>query len=1113
MLQLIRSRANTGKSARVLQMIRANGQARKQILLVPDHASYAAEVDLCRACGDGGNRYAEVLTFRRLSRRVVAQTGGLERVTLDGGGKVLLMQRALQDVFSMLTVYRRPSQRAAFLRGFIDLVEELERYCVTPEQLMEQAVEAGGEVGDKFRDIALIYAAYMGRLSRDGVDLTDDMEKLNRKLRESDYLDGKDVYIDGFSHFTAQEEHAIALMLPIVHRLTVTLLGEADSRLEIFCTGNRAFDRLVRIAGTCGSAVEEVRLSAPEVTSALGHIERYTFGGGRARSGGAGELRLYEASTLYSEVEYAAAEIRRLAAEEGLRYRDIGVAVRNLADYEAAVENIFRRYEVPVYLSRRSDLLEKPLMTLVIAALEAVSGGFEYEDVFRCLKTGLAGLDDGECDLLENYVLKWEIHGAMWLRPTPWTGNPDGYCEEFSDVQRRRLEEVNAIRERVRPPFARLSEELRTARTARGKVLALYGFLEELKVQEQLTARTEGLIGEGRLQLADEYAQLWELVCRVMDQFVEILADAPVSNEEFLRLWKLMVGQYSVGTIPAAMDQVSFQQLDRNDRHQVKVLFLLGANDHVMPAVSRGGGILTEEEREVLLSQGLRLAPHGMDQMNLELQNIYGALVKPSRRLYVSWCAADSDGTALRPAFVVGRLRALFPDVPVQREGHEKSFRTAAPLPAIELAGEEPGGALWRYFAARPAWRGVLERMTRGAAMGRGRLSPAAVDTLYGRNIRMSASRIDKVRSCHFAYFMQYGLRLRERAPAGLDPAQIGTFLHYVLEHVARDAMAEGGFAHLPQERLRSLTKTHIDGYIAAAIGEVEEKEARFRYLLRRLRTTVYTVVENVWSELRASDFVPLRFELGFGGDGPLPAITIEEAERRLSVSGKVDRVDGWVRGDKLYLRVVDYKTGRKSFDLTDVRHGLNIQMLLYLFALEREGGQLFGKDIVPAGVLYLPARDVILNMDRGASPEAVQKAVDRELRRSGLVLRDAEVLSAMEHTALTEPRFLPLALDRQHNITRGIATAEELGKLSRYVDHLLHQVAREVTGGNIDADPCTYSEAESACTYCEFASACHFGDGGEDQAHYIYPIPREEFFREIAEEMEADKQASEIRG
>ena len=417
----------------------------------------------------------------------------------------------------------------------------------------------------------------------------------------------------------------------------------------------------------------------------------------------------------------------------------------------------------------------------------------------------------------------------------------------------------------------------------------------------------------------------------------------------------------------------------------------------------------------------------------------------------------------------------------------------------MELAGEEPGGALWRYFAARPAWRGVLERMTRGASMGRGRLSPSAVDTLYGRNIRMSASRIDKVRSCHFAYFMQYGLRLKERSPAGLDPAQIGTFLHYVLEHVAQDAMAEGGFAQLAPERLREITKEHIDGYISSTIGPVEEKEARFRYLLRRLRTTVYTVVENVSEELRASDFVPLRFELGFGGDGPLPAITIEEAERRLSVSGKVDRVDGWVKGDKLYLRVVDYKTGRKSFDLTDIRHGLNIQMLLYLFALEREGPALFGEKVVPAGVLYLPARDVLVTQRRGVTREALRSALDKELRRSGMVLGEPEVLQAMEHSALESPRFLPLTLGRDGSITKGIATAEELGKLSRYVDSILAEIARDLRAGVIAADPWARSEQESACTYCEFASACHFMDeDAEDCAKPLRPVTPAEFWDHV---------------
>jgi len=343
-------------------------------------------------------------------------------------------------------------------------------------------------------------------------------------------------------------------------------------------------------------------------------------------------------------------------------------------------------------------------------------------------------------------------------------------------------------------------------------------------------------------------------------------------------------------------------------------------------------------------------------------------------------------------------------------------------------------------------------------------------------------------------------LRAKERTSAGLDPAQIGTFLHYVLEHVTKDVVALGGFADLDRKKLKELTQKHTDDYITATIGKVDEREARFRYLLRRLRRTVETVVENVAEELSVSDFVPMAFELEFGGEGALDAITIHEGDTDLSVVGKVDRVDGWVKDGRLYLRVVDYKTGRKSFDLTDIYHGINIQLLLYLFALEREGKDYFGKEIVPAGVLYLPARDIVLNMDRATDEDTVRRAVEKELRRSGLLLHDREVLAAMEHDALSEPRYLPLALDKEHNITKGIASADQLGRLSRYVDELLHQVAREIGGGNINADPCYYSEAENACTYCEFASACHFAEADEsEQPRYVYPVKNDEFWQRLA--------------
>ena len=1101
MLQLIRGRANTGKSAYILDRIQEQGKERQQILLVPDHASYSAEVDLCRRCGAEGNQYAEVLTFRRLTRRVLTETGGFEELSLDNGGKVLMMYRAIQDVSSMLSVYRRPSQKAAFLQEFIDLAEELQRYCVSPEKMMAHSALSEGDAGNKFRDIALIYGAYLGRLSRDGVNLTDEMEKLNSRLVDSGYLQGKDIYLDGFSHFTAQEERAIGLMLSCAHRVTITLLGDAASQLEAFRAGNRAFDRLRELAKAQGSAVEELTLPPSPVNTPFDHLERCFFGRTEAWKGQCPEIEICEADTLYSEVEQTASRIRQLVASGEYRYREIGVAVRNLPDYEAAVESIFHRYQVPVYLSRRSDLLEKPLVTLLVASLEAVTNGFEYEDMFRYLKTGLAGIPDEDCDILENYVLKWDIRGAMWLREKGWTASPDGYGEEMNAEQERRLARVNAIRRQVCQPLGNLAQALHRSGTAAGMMTALYRFLEEIHLPEALQRRTERLRTEGRIQLAEEYRQLWELLCHVMDEFVEILGDSPMSGEEFIRVLKLVISQYSIGTIPAALDQVAFDQIAMNDRHRVRYLFLLGVNDHVLPAVQGEKGILSEEERDLLLDQGLRLAPYGLERMDLELQNIYAALVRPTDHLVLSYPVAASNGTALRPAFLIPRIRRIFPTVEIRHESTEKEYRLTAPMPALEASGQPGGEALRGWFARDQRWQAPLAAMARGASMTRGRLAPDAVSALYGRDFRMSASRIDKVRSCHFAYFMQYGLRAKERVRAGLDPAQIGTFLHYVLEHVLQDAGAAGGVSVLDQEKLRQLTRQHTDAYIRQAIGQVEERDARFRYLLHRLRGTVSTVVDNVCGELIHSDFVPVAFELEFGGSGPLPAITIQEAGYTLSVVGKVDRVDGWLKDGKLYLRVVDYKTGRKSFDLADIRHGLNIQLLLYLFALEREGSKLFGQDVVPAGVLYLPARDVILNMDRTADEQTLRRAFDKELRRSGLLLQDPQVLAAMEHSALEEPRYLPLALDKDHNITRGIASAAQLGKLSRYVDRLLHQVAREVGEGNIDADPCYRSETDNACLYCAFAAACHFSDGeAGDHTSPIYPLKPEEFWQQVDE-------------
>lgn len=1093
MLKIWVGRAGSGKSQKVLSEMQAKREKRGQVLLVPEHTSHEAEVDLCHALGETASRDAEVLSFRALANRVLSQTGGLSDFTLDNGGKLLTMRLALQEVHSQLKVFGKPSQRPAFLRQLTDLAEEFYAYEITPDKLYEQVADMEGAMGDKLRSVAMIYAAYDAKLHNDTMDARSRMQKLRDHMEQSDYLQGKDVYVDGFSYFNKQEESVLSVILRQANDVTVTLLGDRHDT-QLFGNALQQKERLLRMARECGVPCEVVYFTNTAATP-LTHLEQHFFGTDQTWDGETEQIQVYEAGTSFTEAEAVAAQILRLVRSGKYRFRDIAVSARNMDEYGPILENIFQRSGIPAYISRRSDILQKPILTLLLSAVDAVSGGFAYEDMFRYLKTGMAGISSEECDLLENYVICWDIRGSMWLREGDWTANPDGYGQELNDEQRSRLGEINRIRQKVKATLFPLSEGMKSLKSARDKAELLYIFAEQSGVPQTLREKADALLAGGQVQLAEEYQRLWSIFCDVLDQFVEILGDTEISGEEFAKLLRLVLTQYSVGTIPATLDQVKVSEITRNDRHNVRCLFLLGANDHVLPSVSNGNGILDEEDRMALQQHEILLSDATFDPLDNELQNIYACLAQPTDLLFVSYPTTDLNGAQMRPSFVVERIEKLFPQVKRQRE--DLSYRVEMAETALEMAGVDR--ELWQYFSALKPYRQAVLAMERAKQMQRGQLSPEAVRSLYGSSIRMSASRMDQVKKCHFGYFMQYGLRAKERKSAGFEAPEIGTFIHFLLENVTRDVMDKGGYGQVEKDELHRLVRHYMEQYIATEIDHYQEKSARFRYLFGRLRHTAMAIIENIAEELAQSDFKPMAFELDFSAKGDLPGITIHEGDTTLSVGGKVDRVDGWVHDGKLYLRVVDYKTGKKAFDLSDLQYGLGIQMLLYLFTLEKEGQAYFGMPVVPAGVLYLPARNEILRQERNISPEKLQKAMEKEMRRSGMVLSQPEVLQAMEHSALESPSYLPIHVGKEGTISGGIATAAQLGKLGRYVEKLLHEIAREVSQGNIDADPCSHGPQDNACTYCEFASACCFEDGrGKDRLRPIAKVTTDDFWQFI---------------
>ena len=1094
MLTILYHRAGQDIRGELLERM-ARSTASRRLLLVPEQYSHDTERALCRALGNAGASRCEVLSFTRLSARVADVAGGGAVPTLDAGGRVLMLYRAMRQVEQMLKSYKAASRKPAFLTGLLASLDECRSYAVTPRALTGAGEALGGPQGDKLRDIGLIYAAYEALAAQGRADPRSRLDRLAQALHDTGWARGKEVWVWGFTDFTPQEG-AVLGQLMAQAPVTVALTCDMADPSDIFDPARRTASYLERLARRAGTQAERRAVLRPmDRADSLVHLEEQLFAPDLQPWPGEGDVVRISASDPRREVEQTAAEILRLVREEGYRFRDIAVCARDFAPYDGLVDSVFGQYGVPVFLSTMTDVLQKPVLALVTAALAAAAGDYPYEEMFRYLKTGLTDITPEERDELENYVLTWDIKGGTWSRKKPWDMHPEGYGLEFSEEDTALVERLDGVRRRVIAPL----EKLRKAadHTGRGRALALYRFLEDIELPQRLEERSAALEERGELKTAAEYRQLWDILAGALEQSALLLEDMELELEEFSRLFSLALSQYDVGTIPVSLDRVAAGDAPRMAGRTVKALFLLGADSLSIPSCAAAPGVLTDLDREALAELDLQLAPRQGDKLQRELTIAYETCALPTRRLYVSYARSDGAGGDRAPSFLYQRLGAIFPDLPEGTAGED--CRLAAPGPALELAGERED--VCRALSALPGWGERAQRIRQAAHWRRGRLSADGVRALYGGTVPMSATRLDLYQSCHFSHFMRFGLEARPRQRAKFRPSDYGTFIHAVLEEVLTQGLSlPGGANALADDPVlrRTLTARAADRYEAEALSGLEGETARFRYTFQRMKQTAQTVVDSVCGELAVSDFTPAYFELGFGRGQAMPPLEVEKGVR-LRLTGFVDRVDSWVKDGRRYLRVVDYKTGRKSFDFSDVADGRGLQMLLYLFALRREGQSLFGpEELVPAGVLYVPARSPIVNGERAMTDEDIAAARQRELRRKGLVLDSQEVLDAMEH-ADGGYRYLPIPSSGRGKDDY-LVSLDKLDQLDDYLDRVLEGAAEQLSLGNIDADPYWHDDEKNACRYCDYAAACHFEECCGDKIRRRRALSAGEFWALLKE-------------
>ncbi len=1103
MLRLIVGPAGSGKTASIMQEIKQNmgKDSGRSIMLVPEQYSHEAERELCRICGDALSLHAEVMSFTGLARHVAQQQGGTAAPWLDKGGRLLCMALALKNVGSRLKVYSSAAHKAEMQAMLLAAVDELKTACIGADVLLRAGAELDDSLGDKLGDLALVLEAYDAVVANGRADPADRLSVLAGKIDAASFQ-GRRIYVDGFIDFTRQQQLVLQALLRAGAELTLCFtLDSLEADGEIYELSRRSARSLMAYAKELGQTVETEKHEGGR-PGGMGFFAENMFSYSDIKYAGDDRpLRLYRTGSMAEDCEMAAALCLELVRSTGCRWRDIAICARGFEDYRASLESLFRLYNVPLFTAERSDIFLKPLPSLINAAYAVVQGGWQPDDVISYMRTGLTGLDEAECDELENYIFKWQLRASAWRRPGDWRQHPEGYGREFDEKSEERLKNINDLRRRVSRPLIKFQKATETAETALQHCQALSGLFAELRLPELLKDRAEKLHALGREKTAAEYRQLWDIVVSSLEQCAAIMGESPMDGFEFMKLYTAMLSKYDIGTIPVALDRVAAGDFDKNRKRNIKHLIVLGASDERLPRAEDSGGVFSGDERRRLLEMELDLGSGGDSELWREFSLIYNTLTMPSESLTLLCPRLDNSGAELRPAFVYNRAAALFN----MESGNADmtAARLSAEAPALGLAAGSIRGAgavesaAWEYFSAHAPAR--LEAIEAAAAMSRGSLSAQAVSRLYGKKLYLSASRIDKFASCRFAYFCQYGLKAKPYEPAGFKPPEIGTFMHYLLENTARDVQQLGGFKKVDNKELREITDKYVQRFVHEELNDYEEKSARFVYLFKRICNDAYSVVEDMAEELRRSSFIPLDFELDFANAAEMPPIELGDGEDSLTLTGIADRVDGWLHDGKLYLRVVDYKTGRKEFELSDIYYGMNLQMLMYLFALGAEGQQRYKTQVMPAGVMYIPARSPMLSADGDISDEDILSGRMKQLRRSGLIIDDAKVQEAWEEGG--EKLYIPIKMRYGKPVADSIADAEKLGLLNRHIEKTLKSMAAGLRRGSIAADPYYRSQQAHACLNCDYAEACHFADGKNGEScRYMPKLSADEVWKKMEE-------------
>lgn len=1111
MIHFINGRSGSGKSTLLLDIICKKAKAmntqdeNKIVLIVPEQSSFQNESEILNRLGAKYARNIEVLSLQRLCDYVERLYGKNSRKELTNGARLILMSLAIESVQDRLELYGNRAGKSDLTSLMMTVISEYKICSILPSDVMEMSNQAVSDrLKKKLKDSALIYEAYEAIMANTYCDPLDRISIAYEVLRQNNFFAGKTVAIDSFHSFTADEMKIISLSAEQSQDFYITLCRDINVNTDdsIFFFVNRTHSAIKQIAVGKGIKYEEINL--PDGNDIrfkyrdLDCVEELIFRNEELECDTGDSIMLYEAEDIYDEAEQLARDIRKLT-EDCYKYSDITIICRDSEMYRGIINSAFSKYDIPIFVSYPEKLESKPLMRLILSVLETATGNFSTENILTILKTGMTAIPDDDICMLENYAFLWDLKGSDWKKP--FTKSIEGFVERNPEKSREVLNVLENHRQLVYNTITSMRDKMKNGDGA-DMTRAVYGMLEDFGSFERVKELSVYLEKSGEHILSEEEIRVWDMMIELLNTLYETLNGWYITPQKFYDLVKLIISQESISTIPITIDEVTLGNADTVRPGSPKVVFVIGAVDGVFPKTPSESGIFTNIERDELIAMSFPITD-SIGRMFLQEEFFaYKSCSSASEKLFISRYLETVSGELTVESKIITEIKEIFPDITV---------RTKDDISLSDIVCSK-SSALEQYALLKqrkPSISATIKECIKDYPELSGRISstdrafekkpfmfrePDVSRHLFGNNMNISATQIEEYHHCPFRYFCQYGIKAKPNERAKFDPRQYGNAVHYIFERLLSPEYGVEKLASQSAEYRVMAVETVLDSYLEQ-LGGKDEKSATFMHLYKKIVSSAVIILDRLIAELTESEFKPSQVELLIGSESePISYEILLPDGGKVFIRGKVDRVDEMKRIDESgkttdYIRVIDYKTGEKQFVLYDVLCGINIQMLLYLSAITKNGSELFGDNIVPCGVLYMPSSTSYISTEKDnhmKTEDEIERERNNSLSMNGIIINNDEVINAMNGSGM----FIKnKALRKSDDPPVLTCSPKELNIIFQKIDEIIVNMAENLHTGKIAAEPLMIktgkkSNAINGCDFCPYDSICAYEEGTTKNIH-----------------------------